>query len=115
MTAPKHDVRIGDVIIRRQPPVVGVFCKAPDSKGSRRAVCVFPSKVCDGPSETCRMCRFPFCAAHFPKHLRRFTVPQDVWKAFHRRLLAWHRAVQDNAKAYPKVNVRFPPPEPEGS
>lgn len=106
--APKRDIRIGDVVLRRQPPVVGVWCMPPTSANAEREGCVHPSAACEGDTATCRQCDYAFCAAHFPRHQRRFECPIDVWRTFDERRRAWYEAVKKNPKARPQVDVHFP-------
>ena len=105
---PKRDIRIGEVVLRRQPPVVGVWCMPPSSRNADAAACVHPSELCEGPTETCLLCGFTFCALHSPKHKRRFECPVDIWLEFDERRKAWYSLVKEDPNARPRVNVRFP-------
>ncbi len=114
MTSQRRDIRIGDVVLRRQPPVVGIWCMPPTSTNASRTDCVHPSAACEGKTEECRMCGYPFCASHFPRHIRRFECHIDVWRRFNARRRAWYDRVKKNPKSHPKVDVHFPEADPDG-
>lgn len=105
---PKHDIRRGDVVLRRQPPVVGSWCSPPTSTKSTNTRCVYDNLACKQGSSTCPQCHFPFCDYHQGSHRRPFECPVDVWLEFDERRLAWYDRVEKNPKAKPKVNVTFP-------
>jgi hypothetical protein len=105
---PKRDIRIGDVVLRRQPPVIGIWCMPPTTAKSERTDCGHRSPVCEGPTSTCEVCGFPFCASHFPRHRRRFECPIDIWRVFDERRKAWYERVKARPKSKPKVDVHFP-------
>lgn len=115
MTAPVYDIRIGDVIVRKQPPVLVRFCKPPDSKNCRDTVCVFKSAACDGPTITCPECDFPRCKTHHDVHRRKLTFPRDVWDAIAKRIIDWHKAIGRNARSRPRVATFTISEEPEAS
>ena len=110
---PKLDIRIGPVVLRRQPPVVGLWCSPPTSTKATRTHCVYDNHGCAGDSKTCDLCEFPYCASHYPRHKRRFECPVDVWVLFNRRRLMWYDRVKSNPKTRPKVDVHFPDTPPE--
>ena len=105
---PKCDIRLGAIVLRRQPPVVGVWCKPPSSTWTAPGVCGHHSDACKGELAACDLCGFTYCARHYPKHRRRFECPVDVWLNFNRRRVAWYARVQANPRAKPKVDVHFP-------
>ncbi len=109
--SPKRDIRLGEQVLRRQPPVVGVWCTPPASKNTDRAGCGHPSPACKGASENCELCGWSFCQSHFPRHKRRFECPIDIWRTFDARRRAWYERVQANPKARPQVDVHFPDAE----
>ncbi len=108
---PKRDIRLGERVLRRQPPVIGVWCNPPSSTNAKRTGCAHPSTVCKGDVKTCPLCEFTFCASHYPRHQRRFECPIDIWRTFDVRRKAWYERVKANPKARPTVDVHFPDDE----
>lgn len=104
---PKRDIRIGPHVRRKQPPVVGDVCQGVATKNAQ-AKCAHLSATCSGTPAWCPRCAFPYCEHHYPRHVRSFTVPQDVWREFSQRLRAWHEKVGQDPRAKPKVLVSFP-------
>jgi hypothetical protein len=105
---PKRDIRIGDVVLRRQPPVVGFWCSPPTAAKSTRTRCVYDNDACGDGSTVCPLCFFPFCDSHLKRHTRRFECPVDVWLTFNERRRRWYQRVERNPRAKPKVDVAFP-------
>lgn len=110
MVAPAIDVRVGNIVLRKQPPVVVHYCDPPTSTKAVRQDCVYDNVACTAGSSRCPECHFPFCDNHFPKHRRRREVPVDVWKQFLVNLNRWREVVGKNPKARPRVAFRIPEP-----
>lgn len=113
MAEPKREIRLGNRLVRRQPPVVGYWCSPPSTKKSLHPVCVYTNAGCGAGSSLCPYCHFPFCDTHFRLHRRRFECPVDVWLRFDERRKRWYDRVAKNPGAKPKVDVRFPEQEGE--
>jgi hypothetical protein len=105
---PKRDIRLGDVVLRRQPPVVGYWCSPPTAKKSHDPRCVYTNDACGPGSTRCPLCHFPFCNTHLGRHSRRFECPVDVWLVFDERRRQWYDRVKENPRSKPKVDVAFP-------
>ena len=107
MTEPLRDLRVGGLVVRRQPPIVGDYCVTPTG---RRAwtPCGYESALCQGPTTVCGRCRFPYCAQHYPHHTRSFTGPPDTVLRF----MAWLlRALDEIRKSQGRNRPRHTPRE----
>lgn len=107
MTEPLRDLRIGSLVVRRQPPIVGDYCITPTG---RRAwtPCAYESALCQGETAVCDRCHFPYCAQHFSHHKRSFMGPPDTVLRF----MGWlQRALEEIRKTDGKKRPRHNPRE----
>ena len=68
------------VLVSKQPPVVGDYCRVPYSGCEDRA-CGYEAATCRGDSQKCPRCRYRYCEQHTPTHKRAFQFPPDSWKS----------------------------------
>jgi hypothetical protein len=108
MTAPVRDIRMGDRIIRRQPPVIVHWCRPPTRGHANDPECVFRNASCNGPTITCSTCHYPRCQVHDAIHRKHLTFPADIWVELVRRMIAWHRVVGADPSKRPRVAIQMP-------
>jgi hypothetical protein len=96
--------------VRRQPPVVGDYCWPPSS-GKVDAACAYESAACTaGQRDRCKRCGFPFCANHFPQHIRKIPAcPPDAWRSTMQRLRHGLDLIAKNPKRpLPSIQYQYP-------
>src|SRR5690349_19934104 len=87
---PRRDIRIGDKVLRKQPPVMIQWCGAPTTKNAYDPACAYHNTVCSSGRQICGLCHFPFSDAHYPIHSKVTYMPSDVWRELLRRRRQWH-------------------------
>ena len=108
---PKRDIRLGERVLRQQPPVVGQWCMPP-STGHVEDSCAHRASTCEGTPCKCALCGWSYCQTHFARHIRRFECPIDIWRRFDDRRREWYKRVKTTPGARPRVDVEFPEVDP---
>ena len=82
---PKETLQVNGVTIRRQPPIVGDYCRVPRS-GRANWSCGYRATTCKGESTKCPRCHFQYCGHHYKGHVSTILAPPDVWMSLMRKL-----------------------------